>query len=482
MTTYPHGLTSHAVTQFCPLASTSWLATSPIPAFPHSLSQFLVFLLRDMSSEPQSSSTPVGVSRVEELFVNVDDNLNEEDECNVEASEPLLDTTTKEAESTSHLKRHIDGCIKKSRFLKQQQALNFLPSESSTGTDQSGFVSALHDGKVDMLKMREAMAHWIIMHEHPFSIVEEEGFNLMMKRGMPQWTSVSRVTMRSDSFKVYEFEKLKLKALLKKVDRISLTTDLWKSKPQKIEYMVLTAHFVDLDWKLQKRVLNFVHFPPLRKEANIVDCILKCLKEWEIEDKVFTISVDNASANDSLQHGLQQVQDIIEKVHDTVDFLNASDARLKRFGSEYPTANLFLGEAQRIKVLLDVKSESLDDFVKSMVANMKEKFTKYWGECNLLMAIGSVMDPRLKMRAVEIAFPKMFPSDLVRENIGKVKDIMYQLFEEYLRIYSSTCNVEESGECAFPINAHGGDVTSSGAIYGIMVYENVVSTIILNFV
>ncbi|KAL4313269.1 hypothetical protein GQ457_01G015440 [Hibiscus cannabinus] len=175
-----------------------------------------------------------------------------------------------------------------------------------------------------------------------------------------------------------------------------------------------------------------------------------------------------------VQHGLQQVQDIIEKVHDTVDFLNAMGKIeklleiLKMFkattniisGSEYLTANLFLGEVQRIKVLLDVKSESLDDFVKSMVANMKERFTKYWGECNLLMAIGTVMDPRLKMRAVEIAFPKMFPSDLVRENIGKVKDIIYQLFVEYLRIYSSTCNVEESGECAFP--THGGDVTSSG--------------------
>ncbi|KAL4353972.1 hypothetical protein GQ457_06G016940 [Hibiscus cannabinus] len=184
-----------------------------------------------------------------------------------------------------------------------------------------------------------------------------------------------------------------------------------------------------------------------------------------------------------VQHGLQQVQDIIEKVHDIVDFLNASDARLKRFvekieklldilevfkattniisGSEYQTANLFLGVVQRIKVLLDVKSESLDDFVKSMVENMKERFTKYWDECNLLMAIGSVMDPRLKMRAVEIAFPKMFPLHLVMGKISKVKDIMYQLFDEYLRMYSLTFNVEESGECAFPMDAHG-DVTSSG--------------------
>ncbi|GMI80864.1 hypothetical protein HRI_001755700 [Hibiscus trionum] len=311
-----------------------------------------------MSTGQQSSSTPIGVSRVEKLLVNDDDVIIEEEECNIEASNPLLDTNTKEAEvenlfqafkkprkskvwddflepelinkqwkvkckyckhplsvlkskSTSHLKRHLEGCIQKSKFYKQQKLINFLPSESSTGTGQSGFVSALHD-----------------------------------------------------------------------------------------------AHFVDLDWKLQKRVLNFVHLPPPRRGANIADSILSCLKEWEIEDKVFTISVDNASANDSC--------------------------------FEYPTANLFLGEVQRIKVLLDAKSESLDDFVRS-----------------------SVMDPRLKMRVVEIAFPKMFLSHLVKENIGKVKDIMCQLFDEYVRMHSSSCNVEESGECAFPTDVHGG-VTSSG--------------------
>ncbi|KAE8736162.1 hypothetical protein F3Y22_tig00000132pilonHSYRG00044 [Hibiscus syriacus] len=242
-----------------------------------------------------------------------------------------------------------------------------------------------------------------------------------------------------------------------------------------------------------------------------------------------------------VQHSLQQVQSIIEKVHDTVDFLNASDSRLKRFGelvsqynvqdrklilecktrwnstygmldcalkfrkifpryalhdhsykhcldddewgkiekqleilkvfkattniiseSEYPASTMFLGEVQRIKVLLYSKFESADDFVKNMVGNIKERFDKYWGECNLLMAIGLVLDPRLKMRAVEIAFPKMFPSHLVMENISKVKDIMYQLFDEYLTMYSSSCNVEESEEHAFSMDVHGGDVTSNG--------------------
>ncbi|KAK4434872.1 hypothetical protein Salat_0650100 [Sesamum alatum] len=60
---------------------------------------------------------------------------------------------------------------------------------------QLGFVSSsvdpsacpsLYVGKFNMEKMKESVAHWIMMHEHPFSIVEEEGFNLMQRRGMPE--------------------------------------------------------------------------------------------------------------------------------------------------------------------------------------------------------------------------------------------------------------------------------------------------------
>ena len=53
-----------------------------------------------------------------------------------------------------------------------------------------------------------------------------------------QWTSVSCHIIRTDSFKVYDFEKKKLKTLLKMVDQISLTADLWQLGPQRIEYMV----------------------------------------------------------------------------------------------------------------------------------------------------------------------------------------------------------------------------------------------------
>ena len=74
---------------------------------------------------------------------------------------------------------------------------------------------------------------------------------------------------------------------------------------------------------------------------------------------------------------------------------------------------------------------------------MKQRFDKYWGECNMLMAIGAVLGPRLKMRALEITFPKMFSSHVARENISKVRDVLYPLYHEYVRMHFSS-TVEES--------------------------------------
>ena len=175
------------------------------------------FRMSKSSSGPQTSSTFMDTSRVEEFFVNIEE-LNESEDVNLETSEPTPITTSKEAEvenpfqhfkrprrskvwddclepemikgkwkvrckycksplsilankSTTHLNRHLDTCSKNALHLKQQQMINFLPSDSSISTNQSGFVSAFHNGKFDMLKMREGIAHWLTMHEHPFTIV-----------------------------------------------------------------------------------------------------------------------------------------------------------------------------------------------------------------------------------------------------------------------------------------------------------------------
>ena len=134
--------------------------------------------------------------------------------------------------------------------------LNFKPAQCKIE------LPMVTSGKYDHAKQREAVAHWILMNEKPFSVVEEAGYNFQMKINNPMFEKISRTTAKNDCKSVYELEKKKLSGMLKGVNKISLTTDVWKSDTQKVSYICLTGHFIDSDWVLQKRLLNFVRFPP----------------------------------------------------------------------------------------------------------------------------------------------------------------------------------------------------------------------------
>jgi hypothetical protein len=96
----------------------------------------------------------------------------------------------------------------------------------------------------------------------------------------------------------YLSEKKKIKAMLGGVENVNITSDMWTSL-QRVSYMVVTCHYVDSDWFLQKRILNFFNVPPLHSGVVIADALKKCFVEWGIENKVLTITIDNARANDS---------------------------------------------------------------------------------------------------------------------------------------------------------------------------------------
>ena len=68
--------------------------------------------------------------------------------------------------------------------------------------------------------------------------------------------------------------------------------------------MCLTGHYIDCDWKLQKRILNFC-IVPNHKGETIGKIIEQCLHGWGV-DKVFTVTVDNAISNDSALTTLEE--------------------------------------------------------------------------------------------------------------------------------------------------------------------------------
>ena len=116
----------------------------------------------------------------------------------------------------------------------------------------------------------------ILVHEYPFNTMEHEVFNVFMKTATPYYQKISRNTARNDCISTFELEKKKLKTMLGSVNRVSLTTDFWKSR-QKIGYMCLTCHFVGSSWKLQKRIINFCDVPPPHSGVVISDAIFNSL-------------------------------------------------------------------------------------------------------------------------------------------------------------------------------------------------------------
>nr|GEY72047.1 hypothetical protein [Tanacetum cinerariifolium] len=123
--------------------------------------------------------------------------------------------------------------------------------------------------------------------------------------------------------------------------------------------------------RLQKRVLSFVHVPPPRTTLDIADGIYKCLKEWEIEGKIFSISVDNAAYNDKA--GLSKISDVIEEVHEAVKYINYSEARRQIFSNVAHQLHI-----HDRKLMLDVPTRWNSTYdMLSLALNFKDVFLRY---------------------------------------------------------------------------------------------------------
>lgn len=195
---------------------------------------------------------------------------------------------------TSALGNHLkDTCktspVYKGKHLnKKQKTLEFYPNCKTEGGNVEIY------GGFSQERCRKSLARMCIKDNRPFSIVEDEGFSEFIWDLNPKFKLPTRWTVARDCLKIYADEAKSLKSLLKG-QRVSLTTDTWTSV-QNINYMCLTAHWVDKDWKLVKKILNFCQISNHKGET-IGKLVYACLVKWGIE-KVFTVTVDNASSND----------------------------------------------------------------------------------------------------------------------------------------------------------------------------------------
>lgn len=155
--------------------------------------------------------------------------------------------------------------------------------------------------KFNRYEYKELVAQAIIKHGYTFTFFEHEGNRTIHIYLNEDCVPICRNTARSHCVKIHKREKQRLKESLGLLtSRICITSNLWTLCVGHC-FLSLTAHYIDDNWKLYSKILNFVHFPPLHNANALHDKIHDCLKGWKIHKKVFTITLDDARANDNMQ-------------------------------------------------------------------------------------------------------------------------------------------------------------------------------------
>ena len=134
----------------------------------------------------------------------------------------------------------------------------------------------------------------IIADENPFRSVEKPIFRKFIASLQPKFKLYGRMTVKSDVMAMFSSMKSDVATELSQAHRIALTTDLWTSSNQN-SYMVITAHFLTLDWKLVKRIISFKILPLPHTGLTISEQMIATILKWKIQNKVSFINVDKAS-------------------------------------------------------------------------------------------------------------------------------------------------------------------------------------------
>ncbi|KAF3787670.1 Zinc finger BED domain-containing protein RICESLEEPER 2 [Nymphaea thermarum] len=139
---------------------------------------------------------------------------------------------------------------------------------------------------------------------------------------------------------------------------------MWTSQ-QTLGYLCVIGQYVDRYWKLHAHMFIFVYVPPPHNANSLCEALLDCISKWNIQSKLFSITADNCSMNDSaittlkrnlgrrhlipmqgqhlhircgahilnlmVQDGMQDLHDTISKVRESVKYVKGSPKRLHSF-------------------------------------------------------------------------------------------------------------------------------------------------------
>ncbi|WVZ51492.1 hypothetical protein U9M48_002636 [Paspalum notatum var. saurae] len=270
---------------------------------------------------------------------------------------------------------HLKICVLWKIKLSGQETLAQIALRS--GTQDGGKVS-VESYTFNPEVARKELAAMISLHEYPLCMVEHIGFRRFVSALQPLFKMITRNIIRTNCYRFFTFcyamqkghygciqgrkkESLKLHG---SKSRIAITSDMWTSQNQKRGYMAVTGHFIDNSWKLRNIIMTFIYVPAPHTGEVICEELYDALVEWNIDEKISTVTLDNCTTNNSVitelikkigpsklmlegilfhmrsaahilnlivKDGLEVILSAIKKIRDSVAFWTATPKRVEKF-------------------------------------------------------------------------------------------------------------------------------------------------------
>src|SRR5277367_1906993 len=128
--------------------------------------------------------------------------------------------------------------------------------------------------------MKKKLIRWIVINQQPFTVIE-------FIRLFHSVTKLSTAnTIKKNIMDCYSSEIKKIREILQNFPgRISYTTDIWTSISVEA-FIVITAHFINKEWKLQSVIVDFIQIWGKHSGENIKKIFISFLQDFEIQTKV----------------------------------------------------------------------------------------------------------------------------------------------------------------------------------------------------
>ncbi|XP_073368017.1 zinc finger BED domain-containing protein RICESLEEPER 2 [Aegilops tauschii subsp. strangulata] len=394
--------------------------------------------------KPKGRKQMASRSQIWEHFTKVfdDKGLVKEGKCKY-CGRPIQATTS--INGTTAMRRHFGTC-KRSPNKKMDPNQTTLQATPGDG---------INTWRYDAKKVRKAFAVMVMEDELPFAFGEKSGFRKFISVACPRFSPPSRRTCTRDTVKIYLDEKCKLKKFFKEnCGSVCVTTDCWTSQQQD-GYMVVTAHFIDEEWKYHKKIIKFIMVKG-HKGKDLGKNLQRCLMEWGLE-RVMTVTVDNASNNDGsivhlrkcmveaktsiaagkflhmrcaahivnliVQDGLKEVELSIKRVRAAVRSIKNGTSRLVKF------KELALEEKVKSKAFLNLdvctRWNSTYIMLKAAITYAKV-FTRYYED-----------DPLYALDLSEEKGGFGYPDEMDWENARKMAAFLAHFYDLTVRVSSS---------------------------------------------